>query len=137
MLFDEKGEIHSNPNDIANLLQKQFLSVFSDPSKTQIDKAAFPSPSVEYPFTDDILELTNTDIIEAIDDINPNAASGPDEIPVILLKNYKEALAEPIQSIWSALLASGTVPSFYKTSYVFPLHKKDSKLSHQTTGLFL
>ena len=64
---------------------------------------------------------------EAIDDVKPNAASGPDEIPVILLKNCKEALAEPIHRIWSASLASGTVPSFYKTSYVFPLHKKDSK----------
>ena len=80
MLFDENGEIHSNPNDIANLLQAQFLSVFSDPSKTQIDKAAFTSPSVEYPFTNDILQSTNTDLIGAIDDIKPNAASGPDEI---------------------------------------------------------
>ena len=127
MLFDENGEIISNPNDIANLLQKQFLSVFSDPTKTTIDKATFPSPLIEHPLTDDILEFTNTDIIEAIDDVKPNAASGPDEIPVILLKNCKEALAEPIHRIWSASLASGTVPSFYKTSYVFPLHKKDSK----------
>ena len=127
MLFDENGEIIPNPNDIANLLQKQFLSVFSDPTKTTIDKATFPSPLIKHPLTDDILEFTNTDIIEAIDDVKPNAASGPDEIPVILLKNCKEALAEPIHLICSASLASGTVPSFYKTSYVFPLHKKESK----------
>ena len=99
MLFDENGEITSNPNDIANLLQKQSLSVFSDPTKTTIDKATFPSPLIEHPLTDDILEFTNTDIIEAIDDVKPNAASGPDEILVILLKNCKKALAEPIHRI--------------------------------------
>ena len=33
MLFDENNNIRTDPKDIANLLQKQFTSVFSDPSK--------------------------------------------------------------------------------------------------------
>ena len=127
MLFDRNGSIKSNPTDMANLLQQQFLSVFSDPSKTKIDAASFPPPIIQNPFTDDMLDFSTEDIIKAIEEIKPNAASGPDEIPVILLKECKEALAKPIYLVWSQSLDTGVVPSFYKTSHVFPLHKKDSK----------
>ena len=74
-----------------------------------------------------MLNFSVDDIIKAIEDIKPNAASGPDEIPVTLLKNCKKALAEPIHIIWSRSLVTGEVPSFYKFSHVFPLHKKDSR----------
>ena len=127
MLFDESHNICSHPKEIADLLQKQFLSVFSDPSKTKIDMASFPPPDITHPFTDEDLEFSVSDNIEAIEDIKPNAASGPDEIPVSLLKNCKEALAIPIHLIWSKSLACGEVPSFYKFSNISPLHKKDSK----------
>ncbi len=127
MLFDDKFNICSHPKKIADLLQKQFLSVFSDPSKAKIDAASFPSPDIKHPFHDDMMHFSVSDIVEAIDDIKPNAASGPDEIPVSLLKNCKEALAIPIHLIWSHSLTSGEVPSFYKLSNISPLHKKDSK----------
>ena len=127
MLFDENNNIRSHPKEMADLLQNQFLSVFSDPSKTELDAASFPPPDLTYPFTDQILEFSISDVIEAIDDIKPNASSGPDEIPVALLKNCKDAMAIPIHLIWSKSLASGEVPSFYKYSNVSPLHKKDSK----------
>ena len=52
---------------------------------------------------------------------------GPDEIPVSLLKNCKEAIAEPIHLIWKKSFSSGIVPSSYKFSHIFPLHKKDSR----------
>jgi hypothetical protein len=87
MLFDKEGSIQSNPKDVAYLLQKQFLSVFSDPSKTKLHAASFSPPEVKHPFTDDMLDFTVNDIIKAIDGIKPNAASEPDEIPVLLLKN--------------------------------------------------
>ena len=127
MLFDDKNNICSRAKDIANLLQKQFLSVFSDPSNTDIPSAIFECPNAQHPFSDEMLEFTNSDIVEAIEEIKPSAASGPDEIPVILLRNCKDAIATPIHLLWSHSMATGTVPSFYKFSHVFPLHKKESK----------
>ena len=127
MLFGENHNICSHPKKIADPLQNQFLSVFSDPSKTEMDAASFNPPGITYPFTDEIMEFSVTDVIEAINDIKPNASSGPDEIPVTLLKNCKEAIAIPIHLIWSKSLASGEVPAFYKFSNISPLHKKDSK----------
>ena len=32
MLFDDKGQIKTSPKELADILQKQFISVFSDPS---------------------------------------------------------------------------------------------------------
>ena len=127
MLFDEDQNVCSDPKKIADLLQNQFLSVFSDPSKTNMEAASFTSPDITNPFSDDLLEFSISDVIEAIDEIKPNASSGPDELPVILLKNCKATLAIPIHLIWSKSLACGHVPSFYKYSIVSPLHKKDSK----------
>ena len=127
MLFDKDGSIKLNPKDIANFLQNQFSSVFSDPSKTNIESATFAPPSIAHPFTDDMLNFSEDDIIKAIEEIKPNAASGPDEIPVLLLKSCKVALARPIYILWSQSLEKGSVPSFCKFSHVFPLHKKDSR----------
>jgi hypothetical protein len=91
------------------------------------EKADLPPPDVTYPFTDDILDFSINHVIEAIDEIKPNASSGPDETSVSLLKNCKEAMAKPIHVIWSISLTSGDVPSLYKFSNVSPLHKKESK----------
>ena len=98
MLFYKDGSIKSNPKEIANFFQNQFSSMFSDPSKTNIESASatFASPSIAHPFTNDMLKFFKDDIIKAIEEIMPNAASGPDEVPVLLLKSCKVALARPI-----------------------------------------
>ena len=127
MLFDKDGIIKSDPKDIVNLLQNQFLSVFSDPSKTSLNSALFRPPKVKHSFSEEMLDFFVSDITDAIDDIKPNAASGPDEIPVTLLKNCKDAISGPIHLIWKKSFSSGRVPSSYKFSHVFPLHKKDRR----------
>ena len=127
MLFDEDRRISTNPSEIANILQKQFSSVFSNPSATNTCAASFQPPPVEKAFTDDMLSFTIADIVEAIDEIKPSAAAGPDDIPVLLLKNCKHAIAEPIHIIWQHSISTGTVPEFYKTSHIAPLHKKGSR----------
>jgi len=127
MLFDESNNICNNTTQIANLLQKQFSSVFSNPSETDLSAAEFNRPEVAFPFGDDKLSFSRQDIINAIDDIKLNSAAGPDAIPVCLLKNCKELLSEPIYLIWERSFEEGDIPSYYKTSYIAPLHKKGSR----------
>jgi len=60
----------------------------------------------------------------------PDPAAGPDGIPVILLKNCSESLCTPIKLVlwsWKESFESGTVPKFYKESYVTPLYKKGDR----------
>ena len=127
MLFDSEENICSDPQQVTDLFQKQFTSVFSDPSKTDINSASFESPPLTAPFTDAMLDFTIEDIIEAINEIKPNAACGPDEIPESLLKKCASSIAIPIQLIWRQSLETGLVPDAYKLSYVAPLHKKNSR----------
>ena len=127
MLFDENNDIVSCPKQIGDVLQRQFNSVFSDPSKTKIESATFDQPPLKSPHFDELIEFSKEDIMEAIDEIKPSAAAGPDEIPVSLLKNCKSVLAEPIHLIWSNSLNTGTVPGCYKTSHIAPIHKKGSR----------
>ena len=126
MLFDSESNICHDPGRIANILQKQFTSVFSDPSATDLSCDDIDVPHLRSPFTDEQLVFTQDDIIKAIDDIKPNAAPGPDGIPACMLKNCKEKLAKPIFLIWSRSITSGEIPSCYKVSYIAPLHKKGS-----------
>ena len=127
MLFDENKNIATCPKKIANILQRQFNSVFSDLSKTEIESATFDSPPLPSPHVEEMIEFSKEDIMEAIDDIKPSAAAGPDEIPVSLLKNCKNLHAEPIHLIWSNSLSTSMVPDCYKTSLIAPIYKKGSR----------
>ena len=95
MLFDKDGNIHTKSKEIANILQDQFTSVFSNPLDTNLASAEFSIPPVQHPFSDSNISFSETDIIEAIDEIKPNASPGPDEIPTVLLSNCKHAVAKP------------------------------------------
>ena len=84
MLFDDKGQFKTSPKELADILQKQFISVFSDPSKANWSEATFNKSPIQVPFADEFMEFTIDDIIAAIDKIYQNAASGPDEMPAML-----------------------------------------------------
>ena len=74
-----------------------------------------------------MLAFSVVDIIEAIDEIKPGAAAGPDDLSVLLLKNCKETLSKPIHMIWQHSMSTGTVPNFHKKLHIAPLHKKGSR----------
>ena len=94
--------------------------IFSDPRKTKFNEASFNPANILHPFNDDMLDFSESD------EIKPNAASGSDEVLVILLKSCKEFLARLFHFLWSGSLEQDCVPSVYKFAHVFPLHKKES-----------
>ena len=69
MLFDKDGNIYTKSKDIANILQDQFTSVFSNPLDTNLTSAEFSIPPAQHPFSDSNISFSETDIIEAIDEI--------------------------------------------------------------------
>ena len=101
--------------------------MFSDPSKTDISAATFKAPHISHPFTEDLLEFTISDVIEAIGEIKSSAAAGPDEVPAHLLRACKNSLAAPIHMFWSLSMEIEKVSQFYKDSNISPLYKVNSK----------
>ncbi len=59
--------------------------------------------------------------------IHPNKASGPDNIPIRLLKECASTIAPSLTCLFNKSLKLGNLPSEWKLSNVIPLHKKGNK----------
>ena len=65
LLIDSCGRVLTDPFEMANLFQKQFVSVFSDPNSPLINDTDFTPPTLNSPFED--LTFDTSDIEDAID----------------------------------------------------------------------
>ena len=60
----------------------------------------------------------------ALAKVKCNKATGPDNIPPWMLKNYSHLLAAPTTAIFNSSLREGMLPELWKTATVIPLPKK-------------
>lgn len=127
MLFNNDGNIVTDPKAMADVLQHQFSSVFSDPLSPDIVDPVFDSPEIVQPLQDNDFVINDEDILSAISAIPTDSASGPDGIPVTLLKSCASELCHPIRLIWEESFHSGKVPQFYKETHISPLYKKGDR----------
>ena len=119
-LFDNNKNTFVDSNkEMADLLQNQYISVFSKIENTDHDQFIVRK---EIPLMPKVT-LSIEDIIEAIDTISFNAASGPDGVPATLLKHCKLAMAYPLLLLWNNCLKHGTTPLLLKTSDIAPIFK--------------
>ena len=105
---------------MADILAEQYSSVFSIPAAQPplISTDAAPINNIE---------ISQADLINAIDEIKPTAAAGPDGIPAILLKKCKNALAEPLTTLWNKCMETSQIPPSLKEAIIPPIHKGGSK----------
>ena len=100
---DIDNKVISCPQKMADMLVKQYNSVFSIPKEKPIS----PSQGIfqcgshlqDGWYISDI-EFSVKDIEEAISDISTTAVAGPDRFPAILLKQCKIQLAKPLFVVW-------------------------------------
>ena len=119
-----KDDILSNdPLEMANILQQQYKSVFSDPSSTA---KIVPEESPTSASLDDI-PFTTSDIEDAIDEINRNSSTTDNDIPTVVLKECKSNLSYPIFLIWQSSFQSEVIPSDLKTQIITPVFKKGDR----------
>ena len=86
---------------MASLLSQQFNSVCSKPTNPPTLNYQSPIAStnnISRCISD--IEFNHSDFVKAIDELSPNAASGPDGFPSILLKKCKHSLAVPLTLLW-------------------------------------
>jgi len=136
MLLDKNGLIKTDSKDMADILQEQFSSVFSDPAAVDVKDPCYDVPDIKHPLLDHDIVLCEEDVLKAIQQIPSSSACGPDGIPVALLKDCCNELVIPIMMIWSESMDSGVVPKFYKEALISPLYKKGIEPWLQTTVLW-
>ena len=127
MLFNADKQITTDPKVMADILQGQFSSVYSDPNAASVKPPTFDPPSITKPFAEYSLSFSDEDIKAAIKELKSDSAAGPDGIPALLIKSCCDELCKPIRLIWEESISSGIVPDYYKLAYVSPLYKKGSK----------
>ena len=110
---------------MADILQKQFISVFSNPDNTELLEQNIQDTSTAC--LSDIV-FTVDDLKKAIDEIKSNSASGDDGFSSILLKRCKDHLAYPLLLLWRDSMDNGVIHPMFLHQLITPLYKgKGSK----------
>ena len=122
-LKSEKGLPVRDPLKKAELIHKQFDSVFSDPSPP-IQATLDNSNKVP---TIPAIEVTSPGIRKLLEKIDPHKAIGPDNIPNHFLKLCSAPMADVLATLYQASLNQGVVPPDWKSANIVPLYKKGDK----------
>ena len=113
------GKTVSDSECMAESLQQQYLSVFGG-STVEIPEV-YPDGHLN------IVDLQLSEIEDAIKGLNNNSSSGPDKVPVCLLKKCANSLSIPLWLIWRKSLALGHFPSALRKVIISPIHKGGSR----------
>ena len=112
-----------DPSQRADLLNQFFNSTFYTRSNFILPAIIIdelPTP------TDQMSSITiNTSVVyTALSQLDPNKASGPDNIHSWVLKSCVLALTEPLTSLFSTSLVSSSIPKEWKFHKIIPVPKK-------------
>ena len=121
-LADEQKRIVTEPEEQANVLNRQYASVFTTNSEEL--------PEIEQ-VTDGIeindVEINMEVIKKAIDRLKEQSAAGPDGIPPRVLKEMRNEIALPLEIIFKESMRSGKIPEEWRDAEVTPIFKKGKK----------
>ena len=111
------------PEEIADIFNNYFTSVFSVPQEDQVDNGAGKFPAAEPSFSDIVLHVGEVEAV--LKSLDPNKATGPDEIPARILKETATTIAPSLCKLFNRSLGEGYIPSEWKLANVVPVYKKD------------
>ena len=106
-------------SDKANILREQFQSVFTDEDLSSIPEIPGPThPSISS------LHISPPGVAKLLSHLKINKASGPDNIPSRLLKEFGEELAHCLANISQSSIDSGQLPKDWRRAKIAPAFKK-------------
>ena len=124
-LVKANGEYSKDEMEMAKILNAYFVSVFT-PDNSHINP---PSPSVHGNNDSNIsnINISETDVLRAIDKLKINKTPGPDKISPRILKQVKDEISKPLTQIFNMSVSNGAVPQEWKLANVTPIFKKGDK----------
>ena len=126
---DNSGTLKTDPIDKAELLQAQYVKVFSDPNSANVDASCLAGLNPVPDRNLDNITFTVDDIVEAIKELDPYSSTPDGDIPAKVLTKCKDSLAVPIFLLWHDSFRSGVIPPSMKTQYITPVYKKGDRTS--------
>ena len=112
----------SDQNEMANILNRQYESVFTDESSSTMPgkgKSTIP----------DMLSLkfTTKGIEKQLQNLDHKKTSGPDQVSAKILKETAWEIAPILQHICQKSYNTGNVPNDWKTANISTIYKKGDK----------
>ena len=74
------------------------------------------------------IQLTVAEVTNALHNLAPRNARGPDDIPGTLLKNTTNEMAPSLCQLFNVSLSLGSIHSFWKRTNVSPVFRKDDPI---------
>ena len=115
---DDKSSLKYDDFEKANILQRQFCSVFTTEPIGNI-------PHFEQR-TDKVLDkptITSEMVRKKVEKLDPSKSFGPDEIHPQMLKELAAYISEPLALIMNKTLDEGYLPDEWKLANVTPIYK--------------
>ena len=122
------GETATVPVGKAELLNKQFSSVF-----TSEDTDSVPKITQKKYTNIGRIDVTVDGVMKLLTNLNASKAAGPDQLSGRLLKATARESAEILQVIFKRSIDEGVLPEDWKKALITPVYKKRVEVTQQTT----
>jgi hypothetical protein len=120
-ILKANGKIAETSQEKAEMLNCQFTSVFTQETSAIPNKGHSPYSNMKY------INITNKGVENCINRLNEKKASGPDQIPISILKKHSTILAPLLTLLFQQSYETGTIPTDWKNANVVPIFKKGDR----------
>ncbi|KAK3085493.1 hypothetical protein FSP39_004174 [Pinctada imbricata] len=117
-----EGLLIDDPKQKADLLNKQYHSVFTPENQDEHP----PTLNDNYPSMAEII-VTSYGLEKLLKNLDHTKATGPDELPARILKQFASELSPHLAYIFNRSLTWGDVPDDWRHANVIPIFKKGEK----------
>jgi hypothetical protein len=122
-LKGQDGLVHSDSITKANILNDQFSSVFNKDEDINTIPSKGTSPTNTMPN----ITIGPPGVAKLLKNLKQHKATGPDEIPAMILKTAANELAPALSIFFQASVSQGVLPADWRKATVVPIFKKGDK----------
>lgn len=113
--------VGSNGQDIVNMFSNVFASVYTNENHT------VPTYNIVEALHIGQFSVTLSDVFTELSGLRSTLSFGPDGVPSFVLKHCVCTLSYPLFRLFALSLSKGTIPSFWKYSYIYPIYKSGDR----------
>ncbi len=119
----DSGILHTDSQAKAEILSRQFESVFTEedldhmPQLPQDKQQPSMSP----------IQVTTNGVEKLLRNLDPKKATGPDNVPIRILKEIAPTIAPILTTIYQKSLDTGHVPKDWLQANIVPIYKKKDR----------
>ena len=111
-------------NLIANLFNNYFYSVYKPPCRASVYDELLPSNQLNLHHQHiSQVPLSPGEVLDVLNHLDVNKATGPDKIPAKLLKNCAPCISNSLCAIFNKCLHLGKLPAAWKVANIIPISK--------------